>query len=223
MKNLNKVIIVIVLIIIAALVMWRINGSSVDMDRDGDENATTTLEASQTVVVSNKISEYKNDELGFSIKHPTAWEKTEAPTNVSFILPIDTKEKNTVENLEAKVDIISGKCSFPPVTTVKERSTMSVDGVTANMISIANTVQTRNFFSRMYSIQKDSICYFFTFSSITSNPTSKGFTGADAQVVAAKNTVIVDAADTQFKDMVKSFKFVTGPAGKDETSVAPKK
>ena len=49
------------------------------------------------------------------------------------------------------------------------------------MISMSNTVQGRNYFNRMYTLQKDSVCYYFTFSSITSSPTSKGYTGAAAQ------------------------------------------
>jgi hypothetical protein len=88
---------------------------------------------------------------------------------------------------------------------------------------MSNTVQGRNYFNRMYSLQKDSICYYFTFSSITLSPTNKGYTGADAQRVGARNLTLVDTADSQFKDMVKSFVFVVGPAGKDETTVPPKK
>ncbi len=219
----KKILAFIVVIIIAGLVIWRFNSPSTGTDNGGKTNATSTVPTSQTVSVSTNISEYKNDELGFSVKYPTNWEKTESPTNVSFIVPIDTKDKNTVNNIESKIDIISGKCAFPPVTSVKERTTLAVGDQTFNMISLANTVSSRNFFNRMYSLQKDSICYFFTFSAITSSPASKGLVGTDAQKAAAKNTTLVDAADTQFKDMVKSFKFVTGPVGQDETKVTPKK
>ncbi len=220
----KKIIALIVIIIIIGAVVWKFS-SSAPSSNGGDKNATTTssVPASQTVVVSTKLSEYKNEELGFSVKYPTNWDKTESPTGIAFGVPIDTKEKNTIGNLEVKIDVISGKCAFPPVTTVKERDTLKVDDLTFSMISIANTVQSRSFFNRMYSLQKDSICYFFTFSSLTSSPASKGLTGGDVQKASANNTKLVDAADSQFKDMVKSFKFVVGPAGQDETKVSPKK
>lgn len=219
--DMKKIITLILVIIIAGAVIWKFNASSTNTSDNGKDEAS--VPTSQTVTVSTKISEYKNDELGFSVKYPTAWEKLEASNNVSFLIPVDSKEKNTIGKLEAKVDIFSGKCAFPPVTSVKERSTLAVGDMNLNMISIANTVQGKNYFNRMYSLQKDTVCYFFTFASITSSPSSKGFTGADLQTVAAKNTVLVDAADTQFKDMVKSFKFVVGAAGQDEAKVAPKK
>jgi len=34
---------------------------------------------------------------------------------------------------------------------------------------------------------------------------------------------MVNTADTAFTDMVKTFAFVTGPQGKDETTVVPTK
>ena len=222
MKNTNKILVLVIAIALIGAVVWKFNSSTDSSTSKTDEDATK-VPTSQTVVVSDKSSEYKNDELGFSVKYPTMWDKTEAPNNVSFIIPIDSKIKNTVGNLETKIDIISGKCAFPPVTSVKERSVLKVGDLDFNMISIANTIQNRNFFNRMYSLQKDSICYFFTFSSITSSPASKGLVGADLQKASATNAKLVDAADTQFKDMVKSFKFVVGEAGKDEASVAPKK
>jgi hypothetical protein len=222
MKNINKILVLVIVIALIGAVVWKFNSSTDSSTSKTDEDATK-VPTSQTVVVSDKSSEYKNDELGFSVKYPTMWDKTEAPNNVSFIIPIDSKIKNTVGNLETKIDIISGKCAFPLVTSVKERSVLKVGDLDFNMISIANTIQNRNFFNRMYSLQKGSICYFFTFSSITSSPASKGLVGADLQKASATNAKLVDAADTQFKDMVKSFKFVVGEAGKDEASVAPKK
>ncbi len=221
----KKIIILIIAIIIIAGVVWRFNSPSSptkEVVNTGSDNVTS-IPTSQTVVVSTKISEYKNDELGFSVKYPTTWIKTESPTNVNFSIDINGTQRNTVGNLVAKIDIISGKCSFPPVTSIKERDTLKSGDLTFNMISISNTVQSRHFFDRMYSLQKGSVCYFFTFSSLTTSPSAKGLTGSDAQKAAANNTAIVDAADTQFKDMVKSFKFVVGPAGQDETTASPKK
>lgn len=224
MKNTNKILVLIIVIALVIAVAWKFNSSKDTAGTTtGDIVATTTVPTSQTIVVSDKSSEYKNEELGFSVKYPTTWSKLEASNNVTFSLPIDANIKNTIGNLEVKINVISGKCAFPPVTTVKERSTLSVGDLSFNMISIANTVQSRNFFDRMYSLQKDSICYFFSFSSTSSSPASKGLTGSDAQKASANNTKLIDAADSQFKDMVKSFKFVVGAAGQDETIAVPKK
>ncbi len=222
----KKLIILIIAVLIIGAVVWKFTSSTNPSDGGlTDINATSTnsVPTSQTVVVSNKLSEYKNDELGFSVKYPTTWVKTESPTGVNLTATIDSSMKNTIGNIEAKIDIISGKCAFPLVTTVKERDTMKVGDLSFSMISIANTIQSRNFFNRMYSLQKDSVCYFFSLSSNTTSPSAKGLTGADAQKAAANNRTIVDQADSQFKDMVKSFKFIVGPAGQDETTASPKK
>ncbi len=222
----KKIIILVVLLAIVGAVVWKFNSSNTgsSSNNDNKKEEETKVPTSQTVKVSDKLSEYKNDELGFAVKYPTTWERGEASNNVTFsVLAENEKEKNTIGNLQSKIDIISGKCTFPPVTTVKERDVLKVGDLSFNMISIANAIQGRNYFSRMYSLQKDSICYFFTFTSVVLSPTSKGFVGADAQAVGARNTALVDATDTQFKDMVKSFKFVVGPVGQDETKVSPKK
>lgn len=223
----KKILAFVVLIIIAGVVIFGFagsNSSSVDSNSKDKTDNTPPVPTSQTVSVSTKLSEYKNDELGFSVKYPTAWEKLEAPSNLTLVVPVSsTKEKNSIGKLEVKVDIVSGKCAFPPVTTVKERSTLTVGDSTLNMISISNTIQGRNYFDRMYSLQKNSICYLFTYSSIVLTPTSKGFKGDDVKLVSTNNTKLVDEADTQFKDMVTTFKFVTGPAGTDETKASPKK
>jgi hypothetical protein len=222
----KKIIIFIIAIAILGGIVWRFNsGTSSDRRSKDDANATatTSIPASKTVEVSNKLSEYKNDELGFSVKYPTTWERTESPTGVNLVSVVDSKIKHTIGNIETKIDIISGKCAFPPVTTIKERDTLTVGDLKFSMISIANTIQNRNFFSRMYSLQKGSVCYFFTLSTITSSPTSKGLTGADAQKASANNTTLVDQADSQFKDMVKSFKFLVSAVGEDEAKIAPKK
>lgn len=221
----KKILIPIIIIIIAGLVIWRLNSSSSNGGIFGDKNATSTesIPTSQTVEVSSKLSEYKNDELGFSVKYPTSWEIGESPSNITFIIPKgDPKEKNTIGTVEAKIDIISSKCTFPPVATVSERDSVTVDGQVFNMISISNTLQGRNYFSRIFSMQKGSICYYFTFSSITLSPSAQGIPVAEISKVGATNKTVVDAADNQFKDLVKSFKFVVGPAGQDESKVTPK-
>ena len=219
----KKILILLLVIVIGGAVIWRFN-SNLNGLGSGDENATSTesVPASQTIEVSNKLSEYRNAELGFAVKYPTSWEKAESPTSVSLLIPTENpKEPNTVGRAEVKIDVVSGKCAFPPVTTVSERDVVKVGNDSFNMISISNTLQGRNYFNRMYSLQKGSICYFFTLNTIILSPTAEGFVGADAQKVGARNKTIIDTADSQFKDMVLSFKEVTGPEGKDEAQVVP--
>lgn len=217
----KKILAIIIVLLIIGAIIWKFNSGSSTYTTSYEES-TSTVSTSQTVKLSDKLSEYKNDELGFSVKYPTIWEKLESASNVTFTIPTEeTTEKNTIGKLEAKVDVVSASCAFPPVTTIKERDTLKVGYQTFNMISMSNTVQGRNYFNRMYTLQKDSVCYFFTFSSITSSPSSKGYTGADAQKVGARNLSLVDKADSQFKDLIKSFAFVVTPVGKDETTVSP--
>lgn len=221
----KKIILIIIIVLIAGGIVWKVSQAPSPSDTTGE---TENVPTSETVKVSEKLSEYKNDELGFSVKYPTNWAKIDSASNVTFDILAMEKDaasapKNTIGKLEAAIDVISGKCAFPPVTTVKERDSVKVGDNTFSMISIANTVQGRNYFNRMYSLQKGSVCYFFTFASITSSPAAKGYTGTVAQQVGTQNKTLVDTADTQFKDMVKSFAFVVGPAGQDETKVSPKK
>lgn len=222
----KKIIAIVVVLVIIILLVLKFSASPKAPEISTPfEESTTTVPTSQTVKVSEKLSEYKNDELGFTIKYPTIWERIDAPSNVTFDIPAASTaaNKNTIGSMQAKVDIVSGKCSFPPVTTILERDTLKVGALSFNMISISNTLQGRNYFSRLYSLQKDSICYYFTYTSITLSPAAKGYVGADAQKVGAQNKTLVDTADSQFKDMVKSFAFIVGPVGKDEASVTPNK
>lgn len=222
----KKTLIVLIVLAITGLVLWRYSGMSVDNGNNGSATTTDTVSppSSQTVKVSDKLSEYKNDELGYSVKYPTNWEKTESPSNVTFTIDtVDDQVKNTIGKLEAKIDVVSGACAFPPLTTIKERSTVSVKDRTFNMVSMSNTIQGRNYFSRMYTLQKDSTCYYFTFSAVTISPTNKGYSGAESQKIGARNILLVDSADTQFKDMIKTFDFVVGPSAQDESVAAPRK
>ena len=152
---------------------------------------------------------------------PTVWEKAEADLGVSFIIPIDKAQVSTVAKLQSDINVFSGKCSFPPVTTIKDRGTIKVGDSTLNTISMSNMVQGRNYFNRMYSLQKEGVCYMFSFSSITLDPASKGLTGSNMTQAQNNNKAIVNSTDAAFTDMVKSFAFVTGPQGKDETTVSP--
>lgn len=222
----KKISILVILLLVIGGIAWRYNSSTTtntDSSKN-DDNTTVSVPSKETIKISDKISEYKNNELGFSVKYPTLWSVEESTNGVSFFVPTDkSAEKNTVRNLKADVNVISGKCSFPAVTTVRERDTVKVDNLTFNMISIANTVQGTNYFNRIYTLQNNSICYVFTLTSVTSSPTGKGYSATDTQKIGVTNKTLVDTADTEFKDMIKTFKYITGPEGQDETKIAPKK
>ncbi len=229
MKKSTVAGIVIVIIVIVAIIIFGRSSSNSGTGTMTDANgnpvvASSTISApvSETTKVSNKTSSYHNDELGFSVKYPTSWEKTETANGITFIMPIDSAQVSTIATLEADIAVTSGKCSFPPVTTIKDRGTVTLAGQTANMISMSNTVQGRTYFNRMYSLQKDNICYLFSFASIALGPESKKLTGSNATQATNNNKAITNTADADFTAMVKSFAFVTGPAGVDETKAPVK-
>lgn len=229
-KSTVSVVLVVVIIIVGILVFGRNSGTINTGDNSGLTGAmnssttpSTPIASSEVTKVSSKVSTYHNDELGFSVNYPTIWEKSDVSSGVSFIMPIDQSQVSTIAKLQIDITVTSAKCSFPPVTTVKDRGTMVVGSDTLNMISMANTVQGRNYFDRMYSLQKTGICYIFAFSSIAQSPTVKKLTGSNLTQAQNNNKAIVNTADAAFTDMVKSFVFVTGPQGKDEAQVVPVK
>ena len=83
-----------------------------------ETNPSTPIASTATVKVSDGLSSYQNTELGFSLKYPTAWEKDETDAGPTFVMPIDTTQVSTVAKLQADIGIVSGKCAFPPVTTI---------------------------------------------------------------------------------------------------------
>ena len=187
-----------------------------------DTGNTVSAPATETTKVTSKISEYKNEELGFSVKYPTTWEAGTSDYGISFANPYGKGDTNTVKRLEAKVSFASGKCAFPPVTTIKDRGTLKSGDLSFNMISMSNTVQGINYFDRMYSLQKDTnTCYIFSFSSIYVNPANKGFKGSEATQMLNNSKTVIDEADKAFTEMVKSFAYIIGAVGKDETDVVP--
>ncbi len=230
-KSTVTIVIVIIIIIVGIVVFGRsstsvapgIVGNTSDVNPSATTTPSTPVASSEVTKVSSKVSAYVNDELGFSIKFPSTWEKSDSSNGVSLIMPIDQTQVSTVAKLQADITVSSGKCTFPPVTTVKDRGTLAVGADTLNMISMSNTVQGRNYFNRMYSLEKSGICYVFAFSSITQSPTVKNLTGSNLTQAQNNNKAMVNTADTAFTDMVKTFAFVTGPQGKDETTVVPTK
>lgn len=219
----KPLIIVIVLVILGAAV-WYFGGNKAP-STTATPSVTPGVSAvvSETTKVSDKLLEYKNEELGFSVKYPLNWEKTVTDAAATFTIPAGKEGTHTVAKLEAKVAVQSGKCSFPPVTTVKDRSTLKSGTLNFNMISMSNSVQGRNYFDRMYSQQRDGICYILSFSSVTLNPTTKGYKGSEATQMTNNNKAIVDSADAAFTTMVKSFAYVVGAVGQDESVASPAK
>lgn len=223
------IIAIIVIIVVIIAIIWI--GKSPSTTTPGVSSTSTpststtpnssSAPVSETTKVSSQTSEYKNAELGFSVKYPSVWEKTEGDAGVMLVIPIDKTQVSTVSKLQADISVSSNKCAFPPVTTIKDRGTIKVGTQTLNTISMSNTVQGRGYFNRMYSLQNGTICYMFTFSSITLDPASKGLKGSNITQAQNNNKAIVTSADTAFTDMVKTFAFVVGPKGIDETK-APK-
>ena len=228
MKKTIIAVIVVVLIVIGIIIFGRgsynnpSNGNGTSPTSTNGVSPTPVVPVTETTKVSNKTSQYQNAELGFSLNYPTAWEADNTDTGVTFIMPIDTTQVSTVAKLQADISVVSGKCGFPPVTTIKNRGTLAVGSNTLNMITMSNSVQGRGYFDRMYSLQQGSVCYLFHFSSITLAPESKNLTGSNLTQAQNNNKAIVSTTDTDFTNMVKSFAFVQGPAGIDE-SKAPVK
>lgn len=218
----KKPIVIIVVLIIIGAIVWTMGGNKNNQTVDENTPPTVSVPVSETTKVSDKLSEYKNEELGFSVKYPSVWEAGSSDAVISFVIPTEKASSNTIRKLEAKIAATGGKCTFPPVTTIKDRTTLKNGDLNFNMISMSNSVQGTNYFDRMYSLQRDAnICYILSLSSITTSPASKGLKGSEATQVTNNNKAIVDAADAAFTAMVKSFEYVVGATGKDEATVVP--
>lgn len=227
-KNSKNIIAAVVIIIVIALIVWFVGQNKApSVSAPGSDQAnnagTPQIPVSETTKVSGSLSKYQNAELGFSVEYPTAWQKAELVSGVQFIIPIDQAQVSTVNRLEVNIAVTPGKCSFPPVTTVESRGTLDVGPSKLNTISISNTVQGRSYFNRMYSLEKGGICYFFSFAYVALSPDSKGLSGSNLTQAQNNNKAIKATADAAFTAMVKSFTFVTSPAGQEETSVTPVK
>ncbi len=223
----NAIIGIIIVVIVIAGIVW-LGGRSPEAPSgvlnplDQVTGSTTApLPVSETTKVSGSLSKYQNAELGFQVSYPNAWEKEETTTGVQFIAPVDQSQVSTVAKLESDIMVSGGKCAFPPVTTVNERKTVTLGTQTFNMISMSNSVQSRSYFNRMYSLENNGVCYMFAFSYIALGPETKNLTGSNLTQAQNNNKAILNTADAAFTDMVKTFTFVAPPKGQDETQ-APK-
>ncbi len=226
MKKTTLSIGALIIIVIVIVFIWYKSSSTTTVVAPipvDTSSPTAFVPVTATTKVSDKLSVYQNAELGFSVKYPTAWEKDDTDTGVTFIMPIDNNQVSTVAKLQIDLGVGAGKCAFPPVITVKDRGTLTVGSNTLNTISISNTNQGRGYFDRMYSLQKGSVCYIFRLSTITLAPESKNLTGSNIIQAQNNNKAIINTADVAFTDLVKSFTFVASATGVDESTVPPVK
>jgi hypothetical protein len=212
-------LLIVALIVIGVIVV--LGRSSGSPGNTGANASTTNVAVSETTKISGSLSEYKNSELGFSVKYPNFWEKEDTNAGVNFIIPIDKTQVSTIGTLQSTIQVLPRTCAFPPVTTVKDRGKITEGTNTFETISMSNQVQGRTYINRMYSLQKGDICYMFSFASIALSPQSKNLTGSNITQAENNNKAITATADADFTNMVKSFSFVSTPAGKDETQVSP--
>ena len=222
------IIVVIVIVVIGIVMRSSQNSSSVSIENGVTAPTSvaqpgTAVAVSETTKVSGSLSQYQNAELGFSVNYPSTWEKEETNAGVTFVVPIDQTQVSTVATLQANIQAFSGTCAFPPVTTIQSRNTMNVGSNTFNAITMSNTVQGREYFNHMYSLQQGGICYIFSFASISLSPASKGLTGSNVIQAQNNNKAITTTADNDFTTMVKSFGVISTPAGQDESTAAPAK
>ena len=219
----STLVTLIVLVIVVVAIIWLGGSKTTPVVEEAIYQSTSTapVVVAETTKVSAKTSKFENAELGFAVNYPTAWEADTTDTGVSFLMPIDKTQVSTVKKLQADITVSAMKCAFPPVVTVKDRGTITVNGYKLDTISMSNTDRGNKYFNRMYSLQKSGTCYTFAFSSITASVESQKLTGSNKTQAENNNKAIVNIADTAFTDMVKTFNFITGPAGQDETTVAP--
>ena len=217
MRNSKLIGVIVIILLVIGGIVWF--GGSSDSSKKDSKNEAGAPPVSETIKVSNTLSAYQNAELGFAVKYPSLWQIEDANSGVTFVIPIDKTQVSSIGSLQVNIQTVSGTCAFPPVTTVKDRATIKVGDLSFNTISMTNTVQGRVYFIRMYSLQKAEVCYMFSMAAITLSPVSKKLTGSNLTQAENNNKAIIDSADAAFTNMVKSFSFVTGPQGIDETKV----
>jgi hypothetical protein len=210
--------VVIIVIIIGGV--WIAENRSGSSDMGAMSSSTASVSPTQTTKLSSSLSQFKNEELGFSVQYPSAWEADSADAGVTFVIP-DQFPQTTLGTLQASIQVLSGTCAFPPVVTVKDKGTMNVGDLSFDTLSIENSVQGRDYFDHLYALQKGGVCYMFIFNSVTVNPTTKGFSTSDVPKIDANNQLHISDADDAFKAVVSSFTFVSTPAGQDEATVKP--
>ncbi|MCL5782124.1 MAG: hypothetical protein M1459_02065 [Patescibacteria group bacterium] len=224
-KSTAIIVAVLAIIVVVVIVISGKGGNSTPAinTENSPTETTTPVPVSETTKVSSTLSEYKNDELGFSVKYPNTWEKDEANSMITFVIPLDKSQVSTIASLQANINVTAGTCLFPPLSSIKDRSKITVGDLSFNTITISNTVKDRQYYSRIYSLQNGDVCYMFYYNAISYSPATKNLKGSEATQANNNNRAIISASENDFIATVKSFKFVTGPQGIDETKAAPVK
>src|SRR3954464_66263 len=160
----KKSLIIIVVLIIVGGFAWYVqkNGQSTDNTPDGSSQ-TVAITPTSFTKIDDKLSQYKNEELGLSVNYPNTWTNEASPAGVIFTLPTSTLSTgtNSLSKMQVSIDVVPGTCAFPQVTTINERSSTKINGVSFNMVAMSNKVQGRTYFNRMYATPKQTICYVF--------------------------------------------------------------
>ncbi len=234
MKKQNIIIgvIVVIVIIIIAVFIGKHGSSSTYSGTTGGYVAaptgpnaaaptTTPIPVTEVVSTSNGVSLYTNNELGFSVDYTSSWKIESDPSGPSFTIPLTIAGKNpstsnSIATLAASIYTTSGACVFPSLgssATVKE-STTTVGTNSFGTLSVQNSTASLNYTDMMYTLQqgtgRDQYCYVFAFGAVATK-TSNG-------AMQTNNGTIISEATQEFTAMVKSFKFVTGPAGQSESA-----
>jgi len=213
------VLIAVVIVIVHAYQNYE-NGPGGGNSMASTASSSASVSPIENSKLSSSLSQFKNEELGFSVNYPTDWQTESAPAGVTFVIP-DQFPETAIGTLDASIQVLPGNCAFPPVVTIKDKGTMNVGTLTLDTVSMQNSVDGRGYFDQMYSLQKGSVCYMFVFESVTLNPTTKGFSTSDVSKINANSQAEVNDADAAFKSVVQSFTFVQPPVGQPETSYHP--
>lgn len=229
MKNKNiiiGVIVVIVIIIIAVLIGRHGTSSSstsaaVSSESSQAGTAPAPIPVTEVASSSNGVTQYLNNELGFSVNYPSSWAIESDPSGPSFTIPVtvagaDPAAANTVATLAASIYTTSGACTFPTVgsTASTKISTTTVGTNSFGTLSVQNSTSALNYTDMMYTLQQGTgrgqYCYVFAFGAITKKTSNTA--------TQDNNNAIISEASQGFTAMVKSFAFVTTPAGQSETA-----
>ena len=214
------VLIIIIVLVVRAYQNYEMGPGGAGSPASGQNGSVASVSPVEQSKLSSSLSQFKNEELGFSVNYPSDWQTESAPAGVTFIIP-DQFPETAIGTLDATVQVLPGNCAFPPVVTVKDKGTMNVGSLSFNTVSMQNSVDGRGYFDQLYSLQNGNVCYMFTFESVTLNPTTKGFSTSDVSKINTNSQSHIDDAGAAFKAVVQSFAYVTPPAGQPETSYHP--
>ena len=229
MKKQNIIIgaiVVVVIIIIAVLIGRSGNSSSVSVTNSpagSNQNTTTSTPIPVTVQASssNGVTQYTNNELGFSVDYPSSWKIEADPSGPSFTIPLtvagaNLATQNTIATLAASIYTTAGACAFPTLgaSASTKVSTTTVGSNSFGTLSVQNSTSALNYTDMMYTLQQGTgrgqYCFVFAFGAVTKKTSNTA--------TQDNNNSIISQASQDFTTLVKSFAFVASPAGQSESS-----